>query len=235
MEELIRKDTESGTMENPWCKTALAEIKLAQGDPVAAQSLLEQVPLEFSPTEQIWRARFNTALYLRDYDAANRVIAATPEKYADNAFGGSENWAYGQVARARGDNQKAQAAFAAAREKREAQSGDKAKDAFYFAAIAKFDAGLSRKEEAIREAQRAVELLPIAKDSLNGPPLVANLALVYAGTGECDRALEQLETVATLPGHVPTYGDLSFNPCWDDLRSDKRFDKIVAAAKAANR
>jgi hypothetical protein len=33
----------------------------------------------------------------------------------------------------------------------------------------------------------------------------------------------------------PTYGDLRFNPCWDDLRVDKRFDKIVAAAKAASR
>jgi tetratricopeptide (TPR) repeat protein len=235
MEELIRKDTESGTMENPWCKTALAEIKLAQGHPVAAQSLLEQVPLEFSPTGQIWGVRFKTALYLRDYDAANQVIAATPEKYVDGAFDGSENWAYGQVARAGGDNQKAQAAFAAAREKREAQQGDKPKYVGYFADIAKLDAGLGRKEEAIREARHAVELLPIAKDSLNGPFPVANLALVYAWTGERDRALEQLETVATLPSYVPTYGDLRFNPCWDDLRGDKRFDKIVAAARAANR
>jgi tetratricopeptide (TPR) repeat protein len=235
LEELMRKDTASGTLEGPWANTALAEIKLAQGDPVAAQSLLEQVPLEFSPTHQIWWVRFKTAVYLRDYDAVNRVIAATPEKYADAAFGGPSDWAEGQVARVRGDKQKAQAAFAAAREKREAQSGDKAKDAFYFADIAKFDAGLGRKEEAIREAQHAVELLPIAKDSLNGPFPVATLALVYAWTGERDRALEQLEKVATLPGYGPTYGDLRFNPCWDDLRGDKRFDKIVAAAKAANR
>src|SRR5207245_1130560 len=64
---------------------------------------------------------------------------------------------------------------------------------------------------------------------------VANLALVYAWTGERDLALEQLEKVATLPGYAPTYGDLRFNPCWDDLRGDKRFDKIVAAAKAASR
>src|SRR5262249_3251982 len=206
MEELIRKDTASGTLEGPWDKTVHAEIKLAQGDPVAAQSLLEQVPLEFSPTNQIWRARFNTVIYLRDYDAANRVIAATPAKYADDAFAGSENWAYGVVARARGDKQKALAAFAAAREKREAQSGDKAKDAFYFADIAKLDAGLGRKEEAIREAQQAVELVPIAKDSLNGPTLVANLALVYAWTGDRDCALEQVEKVATLPGYAPTYG-----------------------------
>jgi hypothetical protein len=114
--------------------------------------------------------------------------------------------------------------------------GDKPKDSPYLADVATLDAGLGRKEDAVREARRAIELQPIAKDSLNGPRWVANLALVYAWTGERDRALEQLEVVATIPGEgVPTYGDLRFNPCWDDLRGDKRFDKIVAAAKAASR
>ena len=70
----------------------------------------------------------------------------------------------------------------------------------YFADVARLDAGLGRKEDAIREARRAVELVPIAKDSLNGPASVADLALVYAWTGERDRALEQLEIVATIPG-----------------------------------
>jgi hypothetical protein len=68
--------------------------------------------------------------------------------------------------------------------------------------------------------------------------MIANLALVSAWTGERDHALEQLAEVATMPGAmgtVPTYGDLLLNPCWDDLRADKRFDKIVAAAKAASR
>jgi hypothetical protein len=49
-----------------------------------------------------------------------------------------------------------------------------------------------------------------------------------------DRALEQLEKVATIPNGV-TYGDLRFNPCWDSLRGDLRFDKIVAAAKAVSK
>src|SRR5262249_27423779 len=115
---------------------------------------------------------------------------------------------------------------------------DKPKDAGDFAEVASLDAGLGRKEEAIREALRVVELMPIAKDSLNGPSWVTNLALVYAWTGERDRALEQLEIVATIPGYsttLPTYGDLRFNPCWDALRGDPRFDKIVAAAKAASK
>jgi serine/threonine protein kinase/tetratricopeptide (TPR) repeat protein len=231
LEQFIRKQAASGgprvgAIEDPF--NWLPRMKLAQGDTVAAQSLLEQLPVEYSPGEWIWDARFKTALYLRDYDAANRLIAATP---------GSAGWAEGQVARARGDKQKAMAAFAAAREKMEAQQADKPKDAEYFADLAKLDAGLGRKEEAIREARRAVELMPITKESLNGPDWVANLALVYAWTGERDRALEQLKKIATIPGSqgLPTYGDLLLNPRWDDLRGDKRFDKIVAAAKAASK
>src|SRR5262249_45761481 len=149
----------------------------------------------------------------------------------------------GLIARARGDNQKALMVFAAARKKVDATWGGKPKDSDYLSLLARLDAGLGRKEEAIREARRAVELLPIAKDSVAGPALVANLVLVYAWTGERDRALEQLEIIATIPGSslllysgvpMPSYGDLKFNPCWDSLRGDPRFDKIVAAAKAAN-
>jgi eukaryotic-like serine/threonine-protein kinase len=237
-QQLVKKYAASGTFKGPWIQVVLAKIKLAQGDPVAAQSLLEQVPLDFSPNEIIWDTRFRAALYLRDYDAADRVIAATPAKFAVQVFGPGqppESWGDGLIARARGDMQKALTAFVAAREKVDAILRENPKDTSYLAEVAKLDAGLGRKEQAIREALRAVELQPIAKDSLNGPTWVANLALVYAWTGERDRAIEQLEKVATLPGYTPTYADLRFNPCWDSLRGDPRFDKIVAAAKTASR
>jgi hypothetical protein len=116
----------------------------------------------------------------------------------------------------------------------EAQQGDKPKDAPYFASVAELDAGLGRKDEAIREARQAVDLLPIAKDADVGPVYVANLAMVYAWTGERERALEQLEIIAKIPAG-PTYGDLRFNPRWDNLRGDPRFDNIVAAAKTASK
>jgi serine/threonine protein kinase/Tfp pilus assembly protein PilF len=231
LEQFIKKQAASGgprvgAIEDPF--NWLALIKLAQGDPVAAKSLLEQLPAEYSPGEWIWDIRFKTALYLRDYDAANRVIAATP---------GPAGWAEGLVARARGDKQKALAVFAAARKELETKSADKPEGVDVLVEISKLDAGLGRKKNAIHEAQRAVELLPIAKDAVNGPDNIANLALVYAWTGERDRALEQLEKIATVPTSPgsPTYGDFLLNPCWDDLRGDKRFDKIVAAAKVASR
>ena len=231
LEQLFAKDAASGLLQDPSTQLWLADLKLAEGNPVAAQALLAQVPLDFSPTDLIWDIRFTAALYSRDYDAANRVIAATPAKFAD-VHGGHppESWADGQVARARGDKQKALAVFAAARKRLDATWGDKVKDQDYFKLAAVLDAGLGRKEDAIREARQAVDLLPIAKDSYWGPHCVTTLALVYAWTGERDRAIEQLEIVAKIPVG-PSYGDLRFNPCWDSLRGDPRFEKIVASLK----
>ena len=226
-EQLVTKDAASGLLRDPWTQLWLAEVKFDEGDPVAAQSLLEQVPLDFSPIQVVWEIRSKAALYLRDYDAADRVIAAIPAKFADR-------WRDGLVAVARGDKQKAQSIFLDARKRLDARWGDKRRDAEYFAHISILDAGLGRKEEAIREARHAVDLKPIAKDSLQGPQIATTLALVYAWTGERAHALEQLEIVATIPAG-PSYGDLRFNPCWDSLRGDKRFDKIVAAAKAASK
>ncbi len=235
-EQRFVQESDPDPAQTFWIKLERAELKLDEGDPGAAQALLAQVPLNFSPTSEVWDIRFMTALYLRDYDLANRVIAATPAKWADDVVGGQppQSWADGLVARLRGDKQKAQAIFAVARKRVDATWGDKNKNEEYFALAARCDAGLGRKNEATAEARRAVDLKPIAKDSVDGPDLVANLALVYAWTGERELALEQLEIVAKIPAG-PSYGDLRFDPCWDSLRGDKRFDKMVAAAKAASR
>jgi tetratricopeptide (TPR) repeat protein len=235
-ENLIKKEIASQSEFDPWSEMALAEIKLDTGDPVAAQAHLAKVPLDFSPTDEIWHTRFNTAFYLRDYDAASRVIAATPAKFTGGVFHGSPNekWADGLVARFRGDQSKANAVFTRAREKFDAAWGDKTRNHRYFVRVASLDAGLGRKQDAIGEARRAVDLMPIATDSVEGPWLVRNLAMVYAWTGERDLAIEQLEIIAKIPGG-PTYGGLRFDPTWDSLRGDPRFEKIVAslAPKAA--
>jgi serine/threonine protein kinase len=233
-EELIQRCAESGTFKEPYVQRLLAEIRLAGGDPVAAQSLLQQVPLEFSPDPWTWEIRFQTALCLRDYDAADQVIAAMPAKFADGFHFRCVASHEGHVARARGDKQKAEAIFLNARKKPDVLWGPKDKTATYFSLVAELDAGLGRKEEAIREAQRAVELNPIASDSLGGPNMVQNLALVYAWTGDHGHALDQLEIVAKIPAG-PTYGDLRFNPCWDSLRGDKRFGQIIAVVQAATK
>jgi serine/threonine-protein kinase len=90
------------------------------------------------------------------------------------------------------------------------------------------DAGLGRKDEALHEGRRAVALLPAEKDAINGPLMVAYLAMIAAWVGEKDLACEQLATVIQPPSSL-SYGHLKLMPFWDPLRGDPRFDKIVAS------
>jgi len=229
-EQLITRDAANHPGPDPWSQMMLAQIKLDKGDPVSAQALLSEIPLDFNPTTEIWETRFAAALYLHDYDGASRVIAVTPEEVASDAFDGQPpaSWADGIVARFRGDQENAQAVFAAAEKKLEATWADKTRNWFYFTRLARFHAALGRKDDAIREGRRSVDLVPIAKDAVSGPTAATNLALVYAWTGEPDLAIEQLEILAKIP-RGPAYGDLCFNPSWDPLRGNPRFERIVTS------
>ena len=204
LEQFIKKQAASGgprtaPLEDPF--NWLPMTKLAQGDPVAAQSLLDQVPPEYDPSgSAIWDIRIKTVLYLRDYDAANRVIAATP------ANGGR----IGKSRVGLMDRSRVHAAISRRRWRRLQPRARKWKPNratnprmwTTSRALQNLTLGLDAKKRRSARHGRQSSSLPIAKDSLNGPVLVANLALVYAWTGERDLALEQLEKVATLPGSL---------------------------------
>lgn len=70
-------------------------------------------------------------------------------------------------------------------------------------------------------------MLPISKDAVEGPPLVSNLALVYAWTNEPNLAFQELTISVKTPGGV-FYGELKLDPAWDLLRKDPRFGKLLA-------
>jgi serine/threonine-protein kinase len=95
------------------------------------------------------------------------------------------------------------------------------------------DAGLGRKEEALREGRRAIELLPPEKDSINGLHMIEYFAMTAAWLGEKDLACEQLSIATQRPGAL-SYGQLKLLPYWDPLRGDPRFEKIVASLAPKN-
>ena len=84
-----------------------------------------------------------------------------------------------------------------------------------------------RNAEAIQEGERAVEMLPISKDAMDGPCVLANLAIVYAWCGEVDKAFNEFAVLAKTPNGI-YYGELKQEALWDPLRSDPRFDKLLA-------
>ena len=171
--------------------------------------------------------RFQLALFERDFVAAGRFATALPQNNPlDDGF--NRDFWIGVVARMKGDLTAASAAFNAARREKEATVRAQPDDASLISSLGIIDAALGRKEDALREGRRAVQLLPITKDTLDGPPLVSNLAWIYAWTGERDMAIEQLSIIAKIPCG-PTYGELRLDPKWDSLRGDSRFERIVAS------
>jgi len=94
--------------------------------------------------------------------------------------------------------------------------------------LALIDAALGRKDEAAREGERAVELLPVTNDAVDGATLVGRLGAVYAEIGDIERAVESLEKAAALP-HSVHYGDLKLDERFDPIRKDARFEKVLAS------
>jgi TolB-like protein/tRNA A-37 threonylcarbamoyl transferase component Bud32/Flp pilus assembly protein TadD len=191
-------------------ETILAE------DPNAAPVLVEQ-----------WRI---VAFGERDPVAAERAIAAMPSDgcYEEN-IPFPNSWCRGLVARLRGDHAEARAEFINAREEIEQIVRNQPDYAAALCALGVVDAALGNKAHATREGERAVELMPVSKSAIEGAMLTHYLAVIYALTGEKDRAFERLAEAAKLPGSQITYGHLRLSPLWDPLRGDPRFEAIVAS------
>ena len=138
------------------------------------------------------------------------------------------NFVAGLMARVRGDAAAARAAFTIAHAQQEELTRAQPGYAPAIGVLALIDAALGRKEEALREGRRAVELVPVARDSTNGALMIEIFANICAWAGDKDLALEQLAMSAQIPGGI-SYGQLKLHPYWDPLRGDPRFEKIVAS------
>jgi len=205
-----------------------AQVELERGDTKAARALLQSVPAGYDPDGQTTWTRIHLALYENDPDSAAKILAASKKEELIGGIGRivPATFFEGMIARARGDAAKAAEAFAAARAKVEAELTEQPDDALLLATLGLIDAGLSRKEDALREGRRAVELRPIADDAVDGATVISSLAMIYAWLGDVDAAIERLAFLAKTPGG-PHYGQLKYDPAWDGVRGDPRFTQIV--------
>ena len=169
------------------------------------------------------------ALAERDATAAKTALNASGENpLSDDVIQFSRSFMEGVIARMTNDTDNARVAFAAARAAQEKTVQAQPSYGPPLCVLGLIDAALGRKEDALREGRRAVELLPVGKDAINGPRMIAQLAMIAAWTGEKDLACEQL-AIAVHPPAPVTYGQLKLLPFWDPLRGDPRFEKIVAS------
>jgi TolB-like protein/tRNA A-37 threonylcarbamoyl transferase component Bud32/Tfp pilus assembly protein PilF len=171
------------------------------------------------------------ALTEHDADAAKNAVIAfgenRPHLTGDNVPL-TRLFLEGVIARMTKDDTKALSAFTAARAEQEKVVQTQPTYGPAVCVLGLIDAGLGRKEEALREGRRAIELLPVEKDAINGPAMIKYLAMIAAWVGDKDLACEQL-TIAIRYPNSPSYGQLKLLALWDPLRGDPCFEKIVAA------
>ncbi len=133
----------------------------------------------------------------------------------------------GAHARRQGEADVARAHYAEARKIAQANLDRRPENAEVLAELALAAAGYGEKEEAMRLAQRAVEMRPVEADALEGPRLQMVRAEIMAMNGDQDGALEALARLGKIPFGLNS-GDLKLSPSWDGLRDDPRFERLLA-------
>jgi len=214
-------------------KAGLAII--ANGDVGAAETQLSFFPPEYDPNGYVTSARVWVLTLQRKFADALQVaqrFRGETLMYPD--FGLCPKASLeGRLFRYQDDKMKAQAAFEHARTVAEQLVRDAPNDPGRHAALGAVLAGLGRKEDAINEGRRAVELLPESEDAVDGPKATAALAAIYAWVGEHDEAFCLLDHLLTVPNGL-TVPLLKLDPVWDPLRKDSRFQALIDKY-AANR
>jgi len=207
-----------------------------KGDTRLLKSLLSQVPAGTDPDGVITSCRWDVAMIDRDFAAARRDLQTSERNDFSytNAGATPKTFFQGCIELAESKQTLAQELFERARPNFEKAVEEAPLSADRHANLGWFYAFAGRKNEAIREGRRAVELKPESKDAFDGAIMNCYLALIYARVGENDLAIPLIERLLKTSGAVDsvdysiTVNDLKYRWEWDPIRNDPRFQRLIA-------
>lgn len=224
-EHLADKAIRTSVSQNGYLWGLKSQTLIAMGRIKEAAAILEDSP----PDIRRFHRTVMVAIFARDFARASQLLKnATAMEEQDT----NTSFLKGLIARAELDLPRAKSWFQLARDRVVLELGQYPDDPDLISTLSLVDAGFGRKEIALREAMRAIELCPMSRDATDAPSYETALAQVYAWSGESDAALSQLEKVVRLP-QGPSYGELRFDPAWDEIRTEPRFEKIMSQAAEA--
>jgi tetratricopeptide (TPR) repeat protein len=192
-----------------------------RGDTKLARDVLEKMPGKRRDVQEwslkLWRLERNYEAIL---DLASSESRSSTREAATLAL-----WA-ASAYRLMGELELAHVSYDSARSILEQELDAHADDYRIHSTLGIAYAGLGRKEDAIREGKRGVELMPVSKDAFSGPVTVRDLAVIYAMVGQYDAALDEIEYLLSITGWWSVQ-DLRLDPIWDPLREHPRFQALL--------
>jgi serine/threonine-protein kinase len=202
-----------------------------EGSTEGARAALEEAR-SVGLAEEPWIALSWVLLEIWDGDyqqALDRLALVSSEVLSEGQFSFvPKAQLYAQAYGLMGNRQLEQAYYDSTRSIVETRIRDRPDDPQYRSALGIAYAGLGRKDDAIREGELAVELLPMSKEAWRGARRVEDLARIYTMVGEYDAAIDQLEILLAVPSptSVPM---LRLEPTWNPLRDHPRFQALLAS------
>jgi serine/threonine-protein kinase len=194
------------------------------GDTKRARDVLEKMPGKHrdvqEPSLYLWRLE-------RNYQAILDFVSSDPRPiiwWQGSAFPPALLAA--RAHQLMGEPELAHASYDSARPILEKELDSHPDDHRIYSALGLAYAGLGRKDEAIREGKRGVDLYPVSKDPLIGPYRVWDLAEIYTALGEYDAALDELEYLLSIPSYMSVPW-LRLDPIWDPLRDHPRYQALL--------
>jgi tetratricopeptide (TPR) repeat protein len=219
---------------DPDLLSAAAGVYQAEGDLEQAAKFLSDVTAE-TPFEGAFFIKINQLRLERNHQEAVRLLQA---RLAQFQFTSEINKGITQVQlafaqRFGGDTAGARVTAEQARNTLERLCKNQPDNYNFAAWLALAYSALGEKDSALKEAERAITLLPSAKDAVDGPGAEENLALVQAFFGENSRAISTLRRLLQTPFESQLYGPmplttafLRLDPLWDSLRDDPGFQEL---------
>jgi serine/threonine protein kinase/Flp pilus assembly protein TadD len=202
---------------------------LSEGNTKDARILLDTLP-QHPLTDYMW---FTLGMLERNYqEVLDRLDSLSYDSFEEQHFYFQKNLVYASVYQAMKEMSLMKTHAETGRMVLERAVREHSGDPRYHAALGLAYAYLGRKEEAIQEGNRAIELYPISKDAALGPRYVLNLAKIYAVVGEQEKAIDHLEYLLSIPSseflwQIVSIPYLRLDPQWDALRNHPRFQRLI--------
>jgi serine/threonine-protein kinase len=201
------------------------------GNTDSLAAALRRIPADFDPEGQITLARADLArLRRRPGDALAAFQTMRPEVLEGDDL---DNISYITLIRAEaraalGDTALARIDYDSARAILDRAIEREPNSAVLHVQHALASVGSGRTQDAIREARKSLELLPVGKDAFNAPLIMRFTAEIYARAGDADAAVDLFEQLRALPNIWFSFPELRLDPRWDPLRRNARFQRLIA-------